>query len=127
MTFPTRSREAAERFAERRERENAAPRLRDEVSALETLELVIRHENDGRPCPGTRYVRHISVATGPAFFWVSCSDPSCVHGGHDITGAVMRALSARRTEFDGSDDCRGDIGNSSCHRVMLFSARARYR
>lgn len=126
--FPTKkSRDAAERFAERRELEDAAPRLREQIPTLENIELVIRHENNGRPRPGTTYVRHISVATGPVLFWVPCSESNCVGGGHDITRAVMRSLFAGETEFDGRNSCSGNVGNLPCQRVMLYSARARYR
>jgi len=125
--FPAnKAREAAERFAERREREDAAPRLRDESPMLESLELHIRHEHEGRRCPDSTYVRHISVMTGPALFWVPCSDARCVHGGHDITGAVMRALRAHQTEFEGKDRCMGDVGNVGCQRSLVYSARASY-
>jgi hypothetical protein len=115
---------AAQRFAERRQRENDAPRLSAEVPDLVSLRLEI-DEQGGSAQP--RYIRRIVVDSAPALFLLPCGDPRCVDGGHDITGTVMRALRARSTTFDGSDDCSGSVGSSACARVVRFDAVAEYR
>ncbi len=115
---------AAQRFAERRQRENDAPRLSAEVPGLVSLRLEIE-ERGGSPQP--KYIRRIMVDTAPALFLLPCGDPRCVDGGHDVTAAVMQALRARRTHFEGTDECHGNVGSSACTRVVHFEASADYR
>ena len=110
----------------RREREVSAARLRERVPRLERLELLIRHDRDGHPCPEPSYVRRIPVATGPAIFWVPCSHADCTNGGHDITTFVMRALYAEQTHFEGSNRCMGQLGNMDCQRFLIYTGRASY-
>jgi hypothetical protein len=40
---------------------------------------------------------------------------------------VMRSLRARSRTFEGTDNCCGSVGSSSCSRVMHFEAVAEYR
>jgi hypothetical protein len=115
---------AALRFAERRQREAEAPRLRAEAPDLLTLRLEI-DEHGGSPQP--KYIRRIVVDAAPALFFVPCGDPRCVDGGHDVTTAVMRSLRARSSTFKGTDDCCGSVGSSACSRVMHFDGVAEYR
>jgi hypothetical protein len=115
---------AALRFAERRQRENEAPRLTAEVPDLVALRLEI-DEQGGSPQP--KYIRRIIVDTAPALFLLPCGDPRCADGGHDVTATVMRALRARSARFDGADDCPGSVGSSACARVVHFDAIAEYR
>jgi len=115
---------AALRFAERRQRENEAPRLTAEVPDLVALRLEI-DEQGGSPQP--KYIRRIIVDTAPALFLLPCGDPRCADGGHDVTATVMRALRARSARFDGADDCPGSVGSGACARVVHFDAIAEYR
>ena len=115
---------AAQRFAERRRREDEAPALRQQVPELISLQLDVQ-ERFGMG--GTRYIRRIVVDRAPALFLVPCGDPRCIDGEHDLTTPIMRALRAHETSFDGSDDCTGSIGTSACGRVLHFDAAAAYR
>lgn len=115
---------AAERFAERRRRENDAPKLRALVPSLQSLKVVIE-ERTG--VGSTRHVKHVVLESAPALFLVPCGDPRCADGEHDLTMSLMRALEARRTSFQGHDECAGTLGTALCARVLHFDATAEYR
>ncbi len=115
---------AALRFAERRRREDGAPRLSNEVPSLTSLKLMVE-ERDG--VAGTKHLRLFVVDRAPALFLVPCGDPRCPDGEHDLTTTVMHALLARETSFRGSDKCTGSIGPSACARVVHFDATAVFR
>jgi hypothetical protein len=121
---PRRNRPAAQRFLERRRREDDAPRLRVEAPELISLRFEIDEQGSSA---APKYVRHIVVDTAPALFLLPCGDPGCVDGGHDVTAEVMRALRSHSQSFDGTDDCFGSVGTSSCGRVVHYSAFAVYR
>ena len=115
---------AAQRFAGRRERENEAPKLSAQVPALASLRFDIEEQSGAG---ATRYVRRFMVDSAPALFLVPCGDPRCQGEEHDLTMTVMRALRARETSFQGTDDCGGSIGTSPCLRVVRFDSTAEYR
>ncbi|HVJ21530.1 MAG TPA: hypothetical protein VM686_39235 [Polyangiaceae bacterium] len=119
---------AAQRYAERRQQEDAAPRLLTQVPALKSLVLDIQERSGGWPSPDPAgsHVRHIVVSTAPALFLIMCHDPACRDGGHDITSAVMRALRAGQTTFTGEDRCTGRLGSADCQRHIRFAATATY-
>jgi hypothetical protein len=119
-----RNTEAAMRFAERRRREQDAPRLADQVPGLLSLELVI-DERSG--VTGIKHTRRVVVDRAPALFLLPCGDSRCADGEHDLTTSVMRALRARETSFRGSDECTGSLGPANCGRVVHFDAVAQYR
>jgi hypothetical protein len=121
MRFNRRYNAAAERYAERRRREDEAPRLHQEVPDLVSLSFEVEESNAGVVDPQQKYVRKIVVEHAPALFLVPCGDSRCTEGGHDVTSAVMRALRSHQTEFEGTDDCSG------CQRVVHFQATAEYR
>jgi hypothetical protein len=116
---------AAARFAERRRREDDAPRLCDEVPNLRSLRLEIE-ERSGIAGTQPKHIRRFVVDRAPALFLVPCGDPRCVEGEHDLTMLVMRALRAQETCFQGTDDCAGSVGSSPCGRVLHFDAFAEY-
>jgi hypothetical protein len=118
--------EAAQRTAERRRREDEAPRLKAEVPALETLALEIS-DSKGAADPASTYVRRVQVASAPALFEIPCADSSCKDGGHELTHAVMRALRDHRTSFDGEDVCHGSVGTATCGRVLRYVATATFQ
>jgi hypothetical protein len=115
---------AALRFAERRQREDEAPRLNAEAPNLRSLRLEVE-EQGGSAQP--KYIRRIVIATAPALFFLPCGDPRCVDGGHDVTASVMRALRCHTQSFDGTNDCVGAIGSSACARTIHFNVVAEYR
>jgi hypothetical protein len=114
---------AALRFAERRKRENDAPRLRDEVPGLVGLALTIE---DRSGLTSTTHVRRVVVDCAPALFLVACADPRCAEGEHDLTSSVMQALRKRQTSFEGTDECQGSVGPSNCARIVHFDGVATY-
>jgi hypothetical protein len=115
---------AAQRFAERRRREDDAPRLCDEVPDLVSLRIEIE-ERSG--VTGTEHIRRFVIDRAPALFLVPCGDPRCTGGEHDLTTPVMRALRAHEKVFEGDDVCMGSVGPNPCSRVLHFDAIAEYR
>jgi len=115
---------AAQRFAERRRREQDAPRLREQVPNLVSLQLEIEERSGDA---GIKHLRRVVVDHAPALFLVPCGDSKCIAGEHDLTPAVMQALRARETSFHGKDECRGTPGLSPCSREVRFEAVAQYR
>ena len=120
-----RTSEAAQRFAERRRREDEAPRLKAEVPTLEKLDLELS-DSKGMTDPAMTHVRRVVIAAAPARFEIPCADASCRDGGHDVTYSVMRALRDHRTSFDGEDVCHGSVGSSHCGRILRYVATARF-
>jgi hypothetical protein len=118
---------AAQRAAERRERENSAPRLSEEIPELVGLKLEIEERSGAASASAPKYIRRVQVASAPALFLIPCGDPSCKDGGHDVTHAVMHALRQRRTEFNGTDGCNGSLGTASCGRVLSYEGIAEYK
>jgi hypothetical protein len=116
----------AGRFRERREREDAAPRLQSQVARLATLSIEIDDHLGTTEMAVTRYVRHVVVQRAPALFQIPCSEAGCEDGGHDVTREVMHALRAGEAVFSGEDVCFGWRGNDRCDRVMHFVGRATY-
>jgi len=115
------------RFAERRRREDEAPRLSDQVPDLVSLEFQIEDRSGQTTAAAPRHIRRIVIDRAPALFLVPCSDPRCSDGEHDVTTIVMRALRAREKSFEGNDECTGNVGLGACARVMHFEATADYR
>jgi len=118
--------EGAQRFAERRRREDEAPRLSAELPRLQNLSLEIEERSEGGPVAEPTYVRRIVVQHAPALFVLLCGDARCKDGGHDITAAVMRALRAGETRFEGQDVCTGSVGTGRCPRLLHFVGIATY-
>ncbi len=127
MNLRKRKTEAAERFAERRRREDDAPRLKDRVPTLETLKLEVDESHDTTGTARAKHVRHIVVDRAPALFAIPCGDPSCQGGGYEITDAMMRALQQNLEHFEADDRCMGSIGNAQCRRMLHVTATATYR
>ena len=126
MLVNRRHSEAAERFAERRRREDEAPRLRTRVPSLVSLRLEVEERRPASPAVDSRHVRHI-VDSAPALFVIPCGDPACKNGGHDVTDAILRGLAAGSARFEVEDVCAGDIGTAQCGRVLKVTAIATYR
>jgi hypothetical protein len=113
------------RFAERRKREDDAPRLRVEVPNLVSLQLDI---NDRSAVgEGSTHTRRVVIDHAPALFLWPCGDPQCANGEHDLTTTVMRSLRAEETSFHGEDPCTGSVGSNACSRVLQLEAAAAYR
>ncbi len=119
--------DAAERYAERRRREEEAPRLLAVVPTLESLRLEISEHRAGGTLSEAAHVRRIVVERAPALFVLPCHDAACKGGGHDITHEVMRALREKSEHFTGESPCNGSVGSSECRRVLAYVATATYK
>jgi hypothetical protein len=113
------------RFADRRKREDEAPRLSEEIPDLASLQLDI--EDRAGVAEGSGHRRRIVVEHAPALFLLPCGDPRCTDGGHDLTSVIMRPLRSHELVFHGEDACTGTVGTSPCARVVKFDAVASYR
>jgi hypothetical protein len=118
--------DAALRFADRRQREQDAPRLHDRFPSLATLRLDIE-EGRGATNADPKHTRIIGVDTAPALFALTCGDHGCRDGGHDLTTSVLRNLSSGATRFDVEDMCYGSVGMGECGRTMRVRGTATYR
>jgi hypothetical protein len=119
--------EAAQRFAERRRREDEAPRLLALVPGLESLRLEFRESRAGGQMVDLAHTRRVVVERAPALFELPCQDSSCKDGGHDITRAIVEALRGGAERFEGEDVCRGQVGTAECNRVLTYVGTATYR
>lgn len=113
--------EAAQLAAERRRREDEAPRLSVEAPKLTSLSLAIDEQRPSSAIAGRAHVRRIVVERAPALFAIPCSDPDCSASVHDITHAVMRELSRAATHFEIENGCPG------CSCVLRCAGSAGYR
>jgi hypothetical protein len=122
-----RNAEAAQRIAERRQREDEAPRLAVLVPRLESLGIQVSEGNPGISNPMGSHTRRVVVATAPALFVLPCGDSQCRDGGHELTAELLSGLRQSKLEFKGENSCRGVIGSSECRRVLRYVATASYR
>ena len=127
MLIHRRHGEAAQRFADRRKREDEAPRLSTEIPKLDSLRLEVEERRSGGVVAEASHIRRIVVDSAPALFMLSCGDPSCKEGGHDVTHSIMRALQSGATRFEGEDVCTGQIGSATCQRVLHYVGIAIYK
>jgi hypothetical protein len=123
MMYSRRSRVEADRFADRRRREDEAPKLAAQVPTLKSLRLEIEERMGAG---GTKHVRRVVIERAPALFLVPCGDPRCIDGEHDLTSTVMRGLRDGQCSFHGTDECAGSVGTSPCLRVLHFDGTAEY-
>jgi hypothetical protein len=129
MTFNRkRHTEATLRATERRRREDDAPRLKQQVSALSELCLEIEERVGSGSSLVARYVRRVVIDSAPALFEIHCGEERCRDGGHDLTSQIMRGLREAALEFHGEDACYGTLGSgaAACGRVLRYVARAKY-
>ncbi|MBN1608579.1 MAG: hypothetical protein JW940_18260 [Polyangiaceae bacterium] len=111
---------------ERRQRENDAPRLREEVRQLASLAIEIDEYRGAGTFLAARYTRRIVLEHAPALFEIPCTEERCKGGGYDLTYQIMRALKAGRTLFDGQEACPGQLGSAECGRTLRYTVRASY-
>jgi hypothetical protein len=119
--------EAAQRFADRRQREDDAPRLATAVPRLQALRLEVEERRSGVSSAESTHIRRIVVDAAPALFVLPCHDERCRDGGHDVTSVVMHALRAGQPQFEGEDACPGLVGSALCQRVLRYVGIAEYR
>jgi hypothetical protein len=119
--------EAAQRAAERRLREDEAPRLAEVVPKLLTLRIQMDERRRGTQLPESSHIRLVPVENAPALFVVPCHDTLCRDGGHDITNAVLSVVRQGSVHHVGEDECRGYLGSEGCGRVLHYVIDATYR
>jgi DNA-binding LacI/PurR family transcriptional regulator len=119
--------EVTRRTAERRQREDEAPRLAMTIPALQGLRLEVLEHSPSISHPEYTHVRHVVVASAPALFVMPCRDKDCKDGGHDLTQEILAALRRRNATFEGEDVCRGMVGSTGCSRILGYVAAATYQ
>jgi hypothetical protein len=122
-----RNNEASERHAERRRREDEAPRLQATFPSLVSLKLHLQEAKGDVSVAETGHIRHVVVAHAPLLFEMPCRDTACKDGGHDVTNAIAKALRAGEKNFTGEHQCTGYVGDSPCQRVLRYTATAAYK
>jgi hypothetical protein len=123
----SRAREAQQRFADRRKREDDSPRLSEELPNLAALKLTVEERRPTAVTAESKYVRHVIVDRAPALFDIPCGDPSCSGGGHDVTQQLMRQLRANTAEVMVEHECQGGVGTSHCGRILRVIGTPTYR
>lgn len=119
--------EAAMRSAERRRREDEAPRLKDRIPKLESLRLEINERRPEATSADVQHVKRVQVEHAPALFELTCCDRACKDGGHDITRPILQELERGATRFEGEDVCHGALGSAPCARVLSWVGIATYK
>jgi hypothetical protein len=119
--------EAAERFAERRRLEDAAPRLHEAVPDLTACKIDIEEWRSTATSADVSHTRRVVVDHAPALFVIPCGDSACRDGGYDVTSQLMRGLREGRREVLGDDTCHGSVGTTTCGRILKFTAHAEYK
>jgi len=118
-----RSNPAALRSAERRQREDDAPRLKAAAPNLKTLQIAVVEEHAGG---SSKHIKHVVVDRAPALFVLPCGDSNCVDGGHDVTQEVLSAMRSKATAASGDSTCSGMTGSAPCSRRIHFDLTATY-
>jgi hypothetical protein len=113
--------EVAQNVADRRRREDDAPRLQVEVPRLARLSLSLGERGAGGRDPGSAHIRRVVMESAAALFLVPCSAPGCPSGAHDLTTAIMPELLGGSTRFEGETGC------DACGCVMSHLGDAEYR
>lgn len=119
--------EAAERFAERRRKEDESPRLSEVAPDLLSCRIEITERRADATTAEVSHTRHLVVARAPSVLFIACSDSSCKEGGHEIGGELLRGFRSRTADIRGEDTCNGDVGTVHCGRILTFAAHAEYR
>ncbi len=117
----SRRRELAQHVADRRRREDEAPRLHAEVPSLTRLSLAVEERAESGFTIGSGHTRRVVVEHAAARFEVPCSAGGCDGGVHDLTRGVMHELHQRSARFESDTPC------DRCGCVLHHVATAEYR
>jgi hypothetical protein len=121
MINRSRRRELAQHLADRRRREDEAPRLLAEVPALSRLSLAVEERAESGFAIGSSHTRRVVVEHAAARFEVPCSAGGCDGGVHDLTSGVMLELHRGSARFESDTRC------DRCGCVLHHVATAEYR
>lgn len=111
------------RSADRRRREDQAPRLLSEVPDLKSLRIEIVEQ---LPTGTSKHVKLVVVARAPAVFVIPCGDGDCQDGGHDLTHEMLWSLRSRQRWASGASDCSGTVRSGNCSRRITYQLSAEY-
>ncbi len=125
MVFTRRDKDAALRAAERRRREDEAPRLLALVPTLRALEISFS-AGTGSTAPESTHKRRVVVERAPALFESPCGNPSCKGGGHDLSHVILSSLRHGEQSVSAQDVCHGSVGPAPCGWVLKYQTHARY-
>lgn len=118
--------EALARARERREKDDAAPRLGEVVPKLAKLKLQVDEKPEGAADDKLiSHIKHVIVKRAPARFELPCCDHKC-DGSHDVTDAVLAGLNEGKKSFSGTDPCGGMAKEGPCPYQLTFTAIATY-
>jgi hypothetical protein len=121
--YAKKSSAVALRSAERRRREDDAPRLAAVLPGVHSLRIeVVEHLAVGT----SRHVKLVRVERAPALFVIPCGDSDCYEGDHDITREVMNMLHSREGELRGESSCQGSVRSGYCHRRISYHVCVEY-
>ena len=123
----TRNLEASRRFSERREREDHAPRLRDECPELEVLDLALSERRADAETSDTTHTRRIVIAgpRRPLLPEQLLGHELSRRRGTSTPRQIMQPLLERaQRRFEGEHTCLGNVGNRTCGRILHFVATA---
>lgn len=118
--------EAQRRAAERRQREDEAPRLLAVVPRLTSLEIAFADGERGTAST-LDHIRRVVIDRAPALFEQRCANPSCKTGGHDLTHEIVSGLTRGMTRIEGEDACLGAMTSGTCGWVLKYVATATFR
>lgn len=118
--------EALARARDRREKDDAAKRLKEVVPELKTLKLQVDERPKGADDDKVvSHIKHIIVDRAPARFELPCCDHKC-DGSHDVTDAILAGLKEKKSDFSGDDVCGGTAKDGPCPYEMRFTVIATY-
>lgn len=118
--------DALNRARERREKDDAAKRLKEVVPQLATLKLEIAEKPKGADDDkAIAHIKHVIVGRAPARFELPCCDHKC-DGSHDVTDVILAGLADKQAKIVGTDPCGGMAKEGPCHFEMTFTAIATY-
>jgi hypothetical protein len=113
-----------EDVTERRQREDESPRLRTVVPRLLSIRLEL-NESRGEGLLAS-HIKRIALEHAPSVFMIPCGELRCRRGSYDLTDSILTALRRGESRVEVTDTCMGEVGSSTCGRVMRCVAVAEY-
>ncbi len=118
--------EALARARERREKNDAAKRIKEIVPNLATMKLQVSEKPIKADADkAITHIKHVIVDRAPARFELPCCDHKC-DGSHDFTEFVLEGLQKKEASFSSTDPCGGAAKEGPCHFEMTITAMATY-
>jgi hypothetical protein len=125
MRPPRRDQARIDATAEQRRRDDAAPRLADEIRTLRSLRIRFDERRGDDQSTGMSYSKVVVINTAPAAFEIRCMEPRC-DGRHDLTSHILSSLRRQLPSFQAESACNGVVGDLECNRVLAYACEATY-